>query len=211
MKNAFFSAINFDTVYANVALPVTSWVVSYTTQRAKKGQQITDSVISNPNTSPPHLFPTGGCSPSSLSGATFPDPSHSQAYTFHREAPNRTFLSHRTFHRQTPPSNTVIAEERTQENFEEHQKLAAKVVQARNINYRPDFKMRGKFSGEPESSTEKWLRKFEYDMQTLKETLHLSKSYSWTKQKSGRKALHKWQRYYTRHQTQLGMMWQHYS
>lgn len=60
MKNAFFSVINLDTVYANVALPVISCVVSYTTQRAKKGQQFTDSVISNPNTSPPHLFPTGG-------------------------------------------------------------------------------------------------------------------------------------------------------
>ena len=29
--------------------------------------------------------------------------------------------------------------------------------------------MRGKFSGEPESSTEKWLRKFEYDMHGLRD------------------------------------------
>lgn len=44
------------------------------------------------------------------------------------------------------------------------------MVQAsRNIYYRPDFKMRGKFSGEPESSTEKWLRKFEYDMHGLRD------------------------------------------
>ena len=40
---------------------------------------------------------------------------------------------------------------------------------SRNINYRPDLKMCGKFSGEPGSSAKKWLRKFKYDMHGLRD------------------------------------------
>lgn len=69
-----------------------------------------------------------------------------------------------------PPSNTVKAEKRTQEKCDQHQTPAAKVAQtSRNINYRPDFKMCGKFLGEPGSSAEKCLRKFAYDMHGLRD------------------------------------------
>lgn len=39
----------------------------------------------------------------------------------------------------------------------------------RNINYRPEFRMYGKFSGEEGSSAEKWLRKFESNMHDLRD------------------------------------------
>ena len=40
---------------------------------------------------------------------------------------------------------------------------------SRNVNYRPDFRMCGKFSGEQGLSAEKWLKKFEYDMHGLRD------------------------------------------
>ena len=116
------------------------------------------------------MSPTGGCSPSSLSGATFPD--HESQSSIHL-LPLSTELNLSppyNFPPPDPPSNTPRAEESTQEKFEQHQTPAAKMAQtSRNINYRPDFKMCGKFSGEQGSSAEKWLRKFEYDMHGLRD------------------------------------------
>lgn len=110
--------------------------------------------MSIPITSPPHLLSIESRSPSSLSGATFPDQSSRHLPPLITEL---NLSPPYSFPPPDSPNNTA--------------KTEAKMAQLRkNNNYRPDFRMRDKFSGEPGASAEKWLKKFEYDMHGLRDT-----------------------------------------
>ena len=119
--------------------------------------------MSNPNTSP-----TGGCSPSSLSGATFPD--HESQSSIHLPPLSTELNLSPPLQLSTTRPTARVTEESTQEKIEQHQEPAAKMAQtSRNTNYRPDFRLCGKFLGEQGLSAEKWLRKFKYDIYGLRD------------------------------------------
>lgn len=112
--------------------------------------------MSTPTTLPPHSSPIEGHSPSSLSGATFSDHEPQSSRHIPPLSTELNLSSAYNFPPPDPPNDTI--------------KVEAKMAQSsQNTNYRPDFKMCGKFSGEPGASAEKWLRKFEYDMHGLRD------------------------------------------
>lgn len=126
--------------------------------------------MSIPIISPLHSSPTRGYSPSSLSGATFPDHESQSSIRLPPLSTKLNLSPPYDFPPPDPPSDTIRAEESIHEKFEQHQTLAAKMAHiSRTINNRPDFRMCGKLSDEPGSSAEKWLRKFEYDMHGLRD------------------------------------------
>lgn len=111
--------------------------------------------MSTPTISPPHSSLIEGRSPSSLSGATFPDHESQSSRHIPPLSIKLNLAPPYNFPPPDPPNDTVKAE--------------AKMAQSsQNTIYRPNFGMCGKFSGKPGASAEKWLRKFEYDMHGLR-------------------------------------------